>query len=152
MKKLILWLFIGILSLQMVLSSLPLDELFYPVTKSEIELCQRGTTLDFGEGEGYSATNFMKLFLQTSATLQATKKYTPDGILYEYSWYIKANGDYDVIIEYLEGNTWKEYAKRKLVSEAVWSDYKAEYSQINMTKMRIKFGTQTYVTNIVELE
>ena len=156
-KNILLWIMILIVSINVVLAALPLDELFYPVSGEEKELCSRKLTTSFEtDDENYNRESYFTVFMQTSVTLQATKKKTAEDYLYEVSWFVRMVDDIDgaveIEIEQYNGEVWKDYASKELSSNEEWVDYKAEYTDANITKMKIKLGKYEYVTNVVEID
>ena len=152
MKKITIILLLLLLSTTIVFSAKPFSELFYPVSREEKRLCSSGITTRFEFDSDVSEEKFFNIFLSTGATLQAYKKTTPEDYLYEISWYFKNTKEVQEIkIEYFDGFSWKQYDAKRVPKDQVWTEYRAEYSEIDMQKFRFVASDLTLTTKVVEV-
>lgn len=153
MKKSLIILLLILISTSIVFSAKSFDELFYPLTRPERNLCENSITTRFELSGKDAQEKFFNIFLTTSSTLQASKKQTPENYLYEISWYL-FNPDDETIeakIYYYDGVSWKLYAEKKILSDKAWMEYRAEYSNINMSKMKLSVDSYDLITNVIEV-
>lgn len=153
-KKIIFTVLLILISINLVWGYTSLQELFYPVSNNDIQVCGDGLSTDFNYVD--METNREKDILSvayfgTSITIQAEKTDLEDGFLYEFSWYVRPDSTLNFNVSYFSEteNKWIQLDSKRVSEGTSWAMYKPIYLNDEITQAKINYNTYELITNVV---